>query len=251
MKLITSKDNDLIKHIRALDDKKTRKNSSEFAVEGTKWIYDALKVKGIECVNVLLKQSKKNEFLPHLESVLEKVILVEDNVFEKIETTTNGQGIIATFKTNFKLGTPKGEKVLFLDHISDPGNLGTIIRTACGAGYNDIILHNCTDPHSPKSARASMSAIVKVNLFDGGIELLKDLSKTHKIIGADINGKTILGKMDKISKKCLVIGNEAHGMSDTVKKICHEFVSIPMKNIESLNAAVSAGILMYFFNSEL
>ncbi|MCL2861301.1 MAG: RNA methyltransferase [Firmicutes bacterium] len=248
MKLITSKDNDLIKHVRSLSDKKTRKEFFEFVVEGARWIYDALNINNVECVSILLKNSKKNEFLSHLEKVLDnltKVVLVDDNIFEKLETTENGQGIIAVFKQNLKNGIPKGSKILFLDQVSDPGNLGTIIRTACGAGYNDIVLNNCTDPFSPKSSRASMSALLKVSLYDSGIDILDRLKETHQIIAASIDGTSMYELSITAKKLCLVIGNEAHGISPQIKLLCHEFISIPTQNIESLNAAVSAGILMY------
>ena len=144
---------------------------------------------------------------------------------------------------------PSGNALL-LDTLSDPGNLGTIIRTANAAGYTDIYLRNCTDPFSSKSVRASMSGIFFVRLHSGSLgeisEVLGDIPK----ICADMNGENVF-RFQVPQRFCLVIGNEANGVSDEVRSLCRYTVRIPMReSCESLNAGISAAVLMYQLGAE-
>ena len=141
--------------------------------------------------------------------------------------------------------SPQGA-CLLLDKLQDPGNLGTIIRTANAAGYNDIYLINCTDAFSPKAVRASMSGIFFVNIHIGTYEeVFSVLVDKVPVITADMFGQNIF-LFEAPQNFCLCIGNEGNGVSEEVKKISSYQVSIPMrKSCESLNAAVSAAIAMY------
>ena len=138
---------------------------------------------------------------------------------------------------------PQG-KSLLLDGVSDPGNLGTIIRTANAAGYADIYLRNCADPFSPKCVRASMSGVFFVRLHIGAEAVLAAL-RGMPLICADMRGEDVFA-FDPPPVFCLVIGNEGNGVSAEVRALCGYTVKIPMRpTCESLNAGVSAGILMY------
>jgi TrmH family RNA methyltransferase len=134
---------------------------------------------------------------------------------------------------------------LFLDGVSDPGNLGTIIRTMACAGIKDLyLLDQGADAFSPKAVRSSMSGIYNVNIRVGTREEILNAINLP-IIVADMGGENLFST--KIEGDfCLVIGNEAHGVSEMVRQKADKVVSIPMqKGMESLNAGVSAGILIY------
>ena len=137
---------------------------------------------------------------------------------------------------------PQGS-CLLLDGVSDPGNLGTIIRTANAAGYCDIYLRNCADPFAPKCVRATMSGIffVRLHIGEGVLQALGDTP----LVCADMGGENVFS-FSPPQKFCIVIGSEANGVSAEVRALCKYTVKIPMRHTcESLNAGVSAGILMY------
>ena len=138
-----------------------------------------------------------------------------------------------------------------LDCLQDPGNLGTVIRTANAAGYSEIYLINCTDPFSPKAVRASMSGIFFVDLFFGSKEEILQVLDGVPVICADMDGKDIFSFVPP-EKFCLCIGNEGNGISGEVFEKANYTVKIPMRETcESLNAAVSAGIAMYVLKNNI
>ena len=141
------------------------------------------------------------------------------------------------------LAAPRGN-ALFLDGISDPGNLGTMIRTAVAAGFCEIYLADCADPYNPKAVRASMSGIYFAALYEGSAEaLLKTVD--IPLIAADMRGEDLFS-FSPPARYAVAVGNEGRGLSDAVRARAAYTVGIPMrKEAESLNAAVSAAIMMY------
>ena len=171
------------------------------------------------------------------------VTKVTESVFESISNEVTPQGVLAVVKKQISEKIDNGASV-FLDGVADPGNVGAIIRTAAASGYKNVYLaHGSADAYSPKSVRASMGGIFKVNIIEGEREqLIKKIKEP--IVVADMLGKNLF-EFEK-GEYCLVIGNEGNGVSEQLKKIAQHIVSIPMQNgMESLNASVSAGILMY------
>ena len=148
------------------------------------------------------------------------------------------------------LCAPTG-KSLLLDGVADPGNVGAIIRTANAAGYEEIYLtEDCADPYAPKSVRASMSGVFFTKLFRAKrLEILSILAETP-IVVADMGGENVF-QFQAPEHFALAIGNEANGISkETFERAAHT-VKIPMQATqESLNAAVSAGIIMYVLNAD-
>ena len=237
--VIESRNNPLVKKLIALRDKKFRREFGEYIVEGVKQIKEA-SAGGCKISAVVYAKSYKGELFS-----ADSVYTVSDSVFEKISEEVSPQGILAVLKIpDTAVYAPQG-KCLLLDGISDPGNLGTILRTANAFGYTDIYLNGCVDPFSGKCIRAAMSGVFFVRIHIGAIEdILAALSGVPKIC-ADMAGENVC-TFQSLSKYCLVIGNEANGVSDFVRKVCEFTVKIPMReSCESLNAAVSAGILMY------
>jgi len=234
---ISSKSNPLIKEIVKLSsDRKYRENSGLYIVEGVKPVNECLSAKVKIRTIICTEEQFKN---------YPTATVAEKNVFSAISTEKTPQGVIAVVGLpENNLDAPKGN-CLLLDRIQDPGNLGTIIRTANAAGYQDIYLLNCTDAYSPKCVRASMSGIFFVNIHSGDLEGIEKSLSGVPLICADMDGEDIFS-FKAPEKFCLCIGNEGGGISKEIFGQAAYKVKIPMReSCESLNAAVSAGIAMY------
>ncbi|MCQ2610070.1 MAG: RNA methyltransferase, partial [Lachnospiraceae bacterium] len=192
----------------------------------------------------------------------DKIYKVKDSVFSDVKDTKTTQGIVALVKISDdyndiekfveKIHTTnaKNNNILILDNIQDPGNLGTMLRTAEASGTNNIMLvNNCVDVYSPKVVRSSMSAITRLNIYKS-IDHIKDIKyikdKKYSIIGTFLDGKKMYANDMYEGDIAVVIGNEANGISDEVKYLCDKKVSIPMSGkIESLNASIACAIILY------
>jgi len=233
---LTSKSNDRIKHLKKLlTDRDYRYEQKEFAVEGLRaldGIKDALELYVREDVNP-----------PDLDCKI--VYEVSKGAFESAAVTENSQGVIAVAKLNIldASSIDKNSKYILLDRLQDPGNMGTIIRTACALGFKGVITTpGSTDPFSPKVTRAAASALWKIDVIK--IENAEELAPFN-IIAAETGGEDAAGFVWP-DGFLLAVGSEAGGLSPEIKGIAKQTVGIPIKtSMESLNAAVSAGILMY------
>ena len=246
--IITSKNNPLVKETAILKDKKGRKQLGMFLVEGRKMTEECLAC-GMDVDKIFVCEGTEF-FYPTAE---EKIITVSEDVMRHLSDEKTPQGVACRVRIpQQELGSPKGN-CLFLDGISDPGNMGAILRTANAAGYEEIYLtRECTDPYSPKSVRASMSGIFFTKLYFGDRkELISLMQKSGvKLLIADMGGANVF-KFVPPKHFALVIGNEANGISDEVKSAAGSTVKIPMREEqESLNAAVAAGISMYLLAKE-
>lgn len=237
--IITSRSNPFVKHILSLREKKYRREYGEYIAEGIKQVREA-HASGCAIEHIVCSESYTGDtFSP------DKTVIVSDSVFAKLSEDMAPQGILAVLRIpDEPLAPPRG-RCLLLDGVSDPGNLGTIIRTANAAGYEDIYLHGCADPYSSKCVRASMSGIYFVRLHAGTREDVLSAIGEVPLLCADMDGENVFD-FEAPECFCLVIGNEANGVSREIREKCAQTVCIPMrKTCESLNAGVSAGILMY------
>lgn len=238
--MIVSRQNSLIKEIRSLADKKNRDKLGLYIAEGVKLCNEAIssnqKVYAIVGVPGAIKQIVSHSF---------RVEEVSEEVFSSISTEKSPQGVLAViYKPSQEYKAPNGSCIL-LDGVSDPTNVGAIIRTAAASGFKDIYLTlDSADCFNPKAVRASMSGIYKVNTHLIDRKSVEEKMPLPLVVG-DLDGQNAFSF--RIEEDfCLVIGNEANGISDTIKKLAKYTISIPMQNgMESLNASVSAGILMY------
>ena len=238
--MITSKQNSLIKEIRSLADKKFRDRLNLFVIEGVKPVKEALSL-NIPLYAVI----GTGEVLSQLCLNGVRVEEVSDEVLKYVSEEVTPQGVIAVaFKPENLLTAPKG-KCLFLDGVADPSNVGAIIRTAAALGYNQIYMtDDCADPYSQKAVRSSMTGVLRVQIIRAERQALMQLINLPVIV-ADMNGQD-LSTFTIDEDFCLVIGNEGRGVSNLLRERANFTVCIPMQNgVESLNAAVSAAILMY------
>lgn len=243
--MITSKANELVKHIKSLHSKKGRDEANEFIVEGKKIVLEAiesnLQISKIIVCEEMLKESFASEKYD--------IEYVNANVFEYISDTKTPQGILAIVKKSIN-DTVYGNVIFALDNVQDPGNLGTIIRTLDSTGINTLLLsENCADEYNMKVIRSTMGAIFRVNTYrkqDLLSEILLLKSKGYNVIVTDLDADANLFEYEFTNKVVIVIGNEANGVSDDIKKVADIRIKIPMVGkTESLNAGVAASLMAY------
>ena len=241
MEKITSINNQLIKDIFQLKQKKYRNLTKQFMVEGFHLVEEAYKNKVLKIVlsNDELLLNKFNNV---------KTVLVNNQIIEKLSNTTTPQnvlGVVDIIENKFELV----DKYLILDGVNDPGNLGTIIRTSLALGVNHLILSNNTvDIYNDKVIRATQGAIFKANIYYTDLEdIYKKLKQNNiKIITTSLEANKTLNDLEKMDKFAIVVGNEANGISNVSKEYADELIIIPMKNnIESLNVGIASGIILY------
>lgn len=254
--VIISSQNNIVKHVKSLHEKSKRDQLGQFFVEGLRIVEDAL-LSGVFIEFVVISESAnfKKEVQGLVEGLREKGLLiyeVSDKIFKEISDTETPQGILGVIKKpEFELEEVirSGDFYILLERIQDPGNMGTIIRTADAAGTSGIIVSNgCVDIYNPKVLRSTMGSIFHLPIVkvDNLEKAILDLNKTgFNVLAAHLNGQTWHFDQDMKNKTAVVIGNEANGISDNVAKEC-KLIKIPMLGkSESLNASVSAAVIIY------
>lgn len=234
--IITSSDNQKYKYISKLKQKKFRDKENSFIIESKKLVEEAISSANLDFI--FLSEENKD-----YESNLDKIILSKE-LFTKITDMVTTDGFAAVVKKPSQREI-KSKRVLLLDQINDPGNMGTIIRSAEAFGFEDIILMPKTcDIYNEKTLRASMGSIFRLNIVKKNLDEVKKLKEKYTMVSADMSGYDI-NECDIDGRLILAIGNEANGLSDEIRKMTDTFLKIPMKGqIESLNAAIAASIIM-------
>lgn len=251
--IITSLDNAMVKEARSLNDKKHRRFHGKFLVDGEKLVNEVV-CGACEVDKIFVDASRISEFGYILEKFSGKVVPVTSKVIASISENVTPQGIIAEvfMKETGELSVFENEPILILDRIQDPGNLGTIIRTASATGFNVIVLIDTVDPHSPKVVRSSSGGVFYCDIYRmSESEIISFCQKKNiPILIADMGGKNVFTNPVTLNQFALVIGNEGQGVSQNFKDN-GEAISLPMKSqMESLNAGVSASVLMYVLMGE-
>lgn len=247
--MIISKSNEFIKKIRALQDKKWRDEYGLYVATGEKLVKTARDF-GCEFYAIITTANFKENHAELINSITtfsndyKGEIEVSEEVFKHLANEVSPQGILAVLKKPQNQLVSDSESAILLDGVADPTNVGAIIRTALASGYKKVFaLEGTADAFSPKSVRASMGGVFGVSVINISRNSVKEIGLP--LIVADMFGESVY-TFNPPSKFCLVIGNEGNGVSKEVKSVATHVVSIPMENgTESLNASVSAGILMY------
>ena len=254
MQVISSKENEVIKNIRKLKEKKYRDIENSYVIEGIKLIKEAI-AENANIKQIIMCEDYTDNVELDKDTLFEiakyNLIYVTRNIINLITDVKTPQGIIAVIEKNNNIEQIDYSQdiIVALDGVQDPGNLGTILRTADSANLKQIILSkNCADPYNPKVVRSTMGGIFRINIIE-----VEDLENTLKQIKKN-NFKVMVTSLDTeksvydvdYSKKVIVIGNEANGVSKEVQDMADEKVIIPMLGkTESLNASVAAGIMIY------
>lgn len=247
MEHITSRQNPLVSHIRKLGaDRAYRREQGLFLVEGTKLLEECVKWGG-EVDLLVLAQGLSLPFPVHAP----RAISVPQDLFKSLSTQDSPQGVLAVCKLPALLPPDKlpGAKYLVLDGVQDPGNVGTVWRTADAFGADGIFLiHGCADPWSPKTVRATMGACFRLPLWETDLETLTPLLNAANIPlrATALREDTADVRELDWSRAAAVIGSEGRGISEGVLSHCSETVKIPMRErCESLNAAVAASVVLW------
>ncbi len=208
-------------------------------------------IEGLRAIQQALDNGKKPEIVVGTfdDDVID--IMVTPELFKKISGVKNPQGILAVFEIEKKVFVDRA-KYLVLDGISDPGNLGSILRTALAFDYTDVILtKGSVSIYNPKVIRSSLSAIISMNIYEGvKTDELKQMLDGKYVVAAALENSVNFRSIEYPKDVSIIIGNEANGITDEVLSMVDDAVMIPMSGaMESLNAAIASAILLeYFYN---
>lgn len=247
---ITSTSNAKYKYIKSLMQKKARQKNGEFTVEGIKSVRDSVEAGWDISMIAVSDEFAETEVFDYPDGV--SVYRIPKQIFTPLCDTETPQGIIAVLKMkkagDFKADTDK--VYIYCDSVSDPGNLGTIIRTADAAGIGGVLLsEGCTDIYAPKTIRATMGSFFHIDIYEKfSYEMLEKIKNTgFKIVsGALVDDSISHTQCDMTKPTVLVVGNEANGVSKAVLDMSDECVKIPIVGrAESLNVSIAAAVLMY------
>jgi len=265
MQGITSSRNPLIKEVKALKNRKFRDEKGLFFIEGIKIADEAIKCNA-EIVRIFISEGfqfdKEAAFAPYLHSYLNSkensgdknsLYLIPSRLFKELSDTETPQGVLAVVRAKrYRLEDMLKRENLFvvLDSLQDPGNMGTIIRTADAAGFSGIIASKgSVDLYNPKVLRSTMGSVFRMPVISGAeiagiLHVLK--SEGIKIYAAHLKASVHCFDRDMRSHAAIIIGGESGGVREEIAAMADELIKIPMAGgAESLNASVAAGILMY------
>lgn len=228
---IDSRQNQKIKELVKLSNPKYSKEAKLFKIEGfhafemarnsgvLKAVFATSEIKDLNC----------------------PMYVVTSEIMKSISSAKTPQGILCVCEY-LKENKEFGDKILYLDNVSDPGNLGTLLRTALAFGYNDVILSGGCSQYNEKVLQSTQGAIFNLNIVNNfDIKKLKN----YEIYATEIKGSVDLSTIIKKTKHILILGNEAHGVSKELLELASKRVRIDIKNIESLNVAIAGAIAMY------
>lgn len=253
MQELTSRENKFLKLVRSLQSKKGRTSSGFYFAEGRRIAEEALVYAKEQIEAVLVSElfvEKNSEMVKEIDRSGILVYTVPEKLFLECCDTESPQGIGVVLKIEQReINKTNAAFLLVLDGVSEPGNLGTIVRTAEAAGVDGILLmKGCADLYNPKVIRSTMGSIFRVPCMTG-VEAseLEEWKRMGFVLTATALSRSVsIHEAMKSQKQILVIGSEATGVSREVLAMADQCVRIPMAGkVESLNAAVAAGIAMY------
>ena len=266
--IITSRNNPTVKWAASLSDKKGRAKYSTFIAEGEKLTFEAISA-SLPVTHIFVSESKSTSLIPKLRASEfgkmydnTEVLVLSDSAFEKISTEKAPQGVISAikyldffsnmdiiYKEEFFL--KDNERALFLCSLRDPGNLGSVIRSAVAFGVEHIIMSaDSADIYNPKTVRSAMGSLFRTRVTtvgDVSSFVISAKENGRRVFAAELTeGAKALSDINITSKDIVIIGNEGHGIPAEISALCDNSVYIPISaKTESLNASVAAAIFMW------
>lgn len=238
---INSKNNERVKQWVRYQERKHRQKDRMFLVEGMHLIEEAHQQGLIECI--IVKKGYSHPFTQY------PMYEVSDEIMKKISSSVSGSDIIAQLHY-LKEPSQLKERIILLDNIQDPGNVGTMIRTAYSFGFDCVVLSSQgVDLYNEKLIRSSQGAIFHIDVMQRDLSEVIQILKTQDIpvYATDLKASKPLSQIESKGKCAIVFGNEGSGVSGSILKQCDQNIIIEMPQFESLNVAVAAGICMYHF----
>ena len=240
---ITSLTNNKVKQWYKYQQKKYRNQDQKFLIEGYHLIEEAHKAKIIEAI--IIKEGINNPY----PNIYEEFIVTKP-IMDKLSMHKSSENIMAICHMNKQELNLNCQKIIILDDLQDPGNIGTIIRSAYSFGFDTIIMSpNGTDLYNDKLIRSTQGAMFHLNIIQASILPIINNLKANgfTIYGTSLKKANPLSSIKPNYPLALVFGNEGNGISNTILEACNQNIIIEMNNFESLNVAVAAGICMYQF----
>lgn len=261
--IITSRQNSTVVKLFSLLDKKERKKSRLFRIDGYKLFCEALEC-GAQIELVAVCSEKANRFMSQAEKSGARTVLLSPEVFSKITDEKSPDGIIAVVKyidelhkvlslSDIPAVAASGRRIMAFESLRDPGNLGTVIRSASAFGIDTLLLSDdCADIYNPKTLRGAMGAIFSREIFfcrDLPEVLARFSCEGRRVLAATLDTESVsVGKAALTAKDIVVIGNEGHGLSKNAVEASDLSVILPIntgRGVESLNAATAASVFMW------
>lgn len=251
---LTGLQNPMVKAAAELKQKKYRQQQGLFLAEGLRTVEEAVRYGAVQSIfYTAIEDDRTRAVLEEAAAKQIKLVCVSDKVLKKIADTETPQGIIAVCEMSSKRlddFLASGKMLLVLDRVTDPGNIGTMLRTADAAGVGGLLLlQGCADIYAPKTVRASMGSLFHLPVLSGlSEELLVQAARKagYELLVTCLDGADNLYKADLQGRLAFVMGNEANGVSPALLAAADKRVFIPMQGrAESLNVAMAAGIVMF------
>lgn len=251
---LTGLQNPMVKAAAELKQKKYRQQQGLFLAEGLRTVEEAVRYGAVQSIfYTAIEDDRTRAVLEEAAAKQIKLVCVSDKVLKKIVDTETPQGIIAVCEMRSKRlddFLASGKMLLVLDRVTDPGNIGTMLRTADAAGVDGLLLlQGCADIYAPKTVRASMGSLFHLLVLSGlSEELLVQAARKagYELLVTCLDGADNLYKADLKGRLAFVMGNEANGVSPALLAAADKRVFIPMQGrAESLNVAMAAGIVMF------
>lgn len=242
IKEITSTINPIVKQIVTLEEKKKRRETGLFKAEGVRTVTTLLE-SGLNC-KFLLATEEHLEILKQFPSIKER-FSISHQVAQKLTGASTPSGVFGVFHTPSTELPAEITAGLVLAQISDPGNMGTLIRTSIAMGFKQIICIECTDPFSTKAISSTAGTLGKASISICSWQELINHKKRPEMCALVVSGGQTPASLNK-PNMLLVVGNEAHGLPDSWEASCEKKLTLPMPgNTESLNAAIAGCIALY------
>lgn len=235
IKYIESEDNKIVKYVNKLKSTKFMKEEKRFIIE-TFHLLEMADKKDICFILTLEKLEGYNGI---------DQFIVNEKIMKKLSVNPSFSKVIAVVKMKEE-NKIEGDLILYLDNLQDPGNIGTLLRTALAFSVKTVISSSYISFYNQKTIQSSQGAIFKLNLLNGDISLLKNLKKEYKLVSTTLANDTIpLKEFKNNDKKVVILGNEGNGISKEIIDISDYKIKIEMGNIDSLNVGVAGGIILY------
>ncbi len=239
--LITSSSNQKYKDLLKLHESKYRKKTGLFLVEGEHLIQEAIKFNRLQ--TLIIKEGQQHSFK------VDEVIELDRGLFDKLSQTISTSSLMAVCKIE-NIETKEVKRVLVCERIQDPGNMGTLIRTACAFGFDQIVCTpDCVDIYNEKVIRSTQGALFQIPITFKPINDIISFYKRQNfnIFATGFKDSVELAKIKEDYPICIMLGNEGQGLSDFALNAADKTISIEMNDFDSLNVAVAGAILMYRF----
>lgn len=236
---IESDENKIVKYVNKLKNPKYIKEEKKFIIEG----FHLLEMANLEDIDFVLTLEKLD-----LDSSINQYI-VNEKIMKKLSINKSFSKVIAVcrIRNNEKI---EGDLILYLDNLQDPGNIGTILRTALAFNIKTIISTSLVTFYNQKTIQSSQGAIFHLNLLKGDDKILFGLKNDYKLIATSLNENTIdLREFNWPNKVVLIVGNEGNGVSKEILNMADSTIKIPIENIDSLNVGIATAILIYNFKT--